>query len=227
MKINHTCIVCVGERKSMADATKLVSVTDSRAYPLECKFGHQTIVFLSDFKFQILFEIGLHAIKDGYYREAVSSFSAALERFYEHFTKTVLFRKEGADYLDKCWKLVSNQSERQLGAFIFLYLSEVGELPTILKSEDSGFRNSVIHKGKIPTKQEAITFGQKVSDLIMPKFEILLDNYWDQSLDMLFSQDLDLDPEHYGKPASSRDINAFLSTITKEKSVAEYVEELV
>ncbi|WP_214516260.1 hypothetical protein, partial [Aliivibrio fischeri] len=131
MKINHACVVCLDEGKAMADTMQLVDVIDSRVYPLKCADGHETLVFLSEYKFQVLFEVGLNAIKDGYYREAVSSFAAALERFYEHFIKTVLFRKEGSEQLENCWKMVSNQSERQLGAFIFLYLSEIGvEYPT-------------------------------------------------------------------------------------------------
>ncbi|TMX32021.1 hypothetical protein DA096_08935 [Vibrio rotiferianus] len=226
MKINQVCVVCLKEGKVGADIKQLVDVTSSRVYPLRCAYGHETLVYLSEFKFQILFEVGLNAIKDGYYREAVSSFTAALERFYEHFIKTVLFRKDGSEQLAKCWKLVSNQSERQLGAFIFLYLSEVGELPEVLSSDDSGFRNRVIHKGEIPTKAQALEFGQTIANLIVPKFAHLLDNYWDESCDMLFSEDQEIRKEDMGKPSSSRNITAFLSTKNQAETVEDYVSRL-
>jgi hypothetical protein len=53
--------------------------------------------------------------------------------------------------------MVSAQSERQLGAFIFLYIASFGELPTLL--DKAKFRNDVIHKGYLPDRDEAIDFG--------------------------------------------------------------------
>jgi hypothetical protein len=38
----------------------------------------------------VLFDIGANAVVDGYYREAITSFSASLERFYEYFLGALL-----------------------------------------------------------------------------------------------------------------------------------------
>lgn len=67
----------------------------------------------------MLSQIGANAIIDGYYREAVSSFSASLERFYE-FSVHVLMRHFGknSQQFKSAWRPISNQSERQLGAFV-------------------------------------------------------------------------------------------------------------
>ena len=40
---------------------------------------------MNNLKFELLFELGINALIDGYPREAVSSFASALERFYEFF----------------------------------------------------------------------------------------------------------------------------------------------
>lgn len=64
------------------------------------------------------------------------------------------------------WKHVSSQSERQLGAFIFLFTQHFKTQPELLSNDLVKLRNKVIHKGKIPTKDEAIEYGQKILELI-------------------------------------------------------------
>lgn len=226
MKINLVCGVCLFNKTPHYQCSKLIDVSDSRAYPFTCDAGHDTIVFLSDFKFQILFEIGVNAIVDGYYRESVSSFTSALERFYEHFIKTVLYRKDGSEHLGACWKKVSNQSERQLGAFIFLYLNELGELPEILSQSNTTFRNEVVHKGKIPTKEKAIGYGDAITKLILPVYKKLVDNYWDETCDLLFSADSEIKPEHQGRPTFSQNITAYLSNPDQTMNFEDYIKSL-
>ena len=115
----------------------------------------------------MLFEIGVHAIVDGYYREAISSFASSLERFYEFFIRVAQEHLCASDLPFKnCWKKVSKQSERQLGAFIFLWSAVFGDAPNLLANDQVELRNAVIHKGKIPTKGEAILYGNKVLQLL-------------------------------------------------------------
>jgi hypothetical protein len=98
---------------------------DDGRYEVTCPKGHTSITILQEQKFELLFDIGAYALIDGYYREAVSSFTSSLERFYEFFVASVLFENGiGEDVLTSTWKQVVNQSERQLGAFMFLYVRE-------------------------------------------------------------------------------------------------------
>lgn len=53
----------------------------------ECQKGHKNFVILQEERFETLFQIGANAIIDGYYREAVNSFTTSLERFYEFSIK--------------------------------------------------------------------------------------------------------------------------------------------
>lgn len=166
-------------RDNIVTASPIATVTfrDDGRYEVLCPQGHSSVTILQQQKFEVLFEIGAYAIIDGYYREAVSSFTSSLERFYEFFIKAVLLEKGLDTPLKECWKLVSNQSERQLGAFILLYTSEMEHPPTLLNNSRVAFRNEVTHKGKIPTREEAVAYGQAVLDVVRPVMKIVKETY--------------------------------------------------
>ena len=88
----------------------------------------------------------------------VAGIVASLERFLEFYS--VILTKQGvsSEEMEKNWKLVSNQSERQLGAFFFIYLIE-NETSIHLSNKHVSFRNKVIHKAYIPTYQEVMNYG--------------------------------------------------------------------
>jgi hypothetical protein len=174
MKILVTCAVCVrdlanapsiGGLKVLSWAT--VTTRDDGAYDLVCPRGHPYVATVHVEKYSLLFELGLHAILDGYHREAVSAFSAALERFYEYYIQIVCrTRNISQTKLLEAWKSVDAQSERQLGAFVFVYLLENGTAPSLLSSNMVKFRNRVIHKGFIPDEPEALRYGEAVLSLL-------------------------------------------------------------
>jgi hypothetical protein len=159
---------------------EIVEFQDDGRYEVTCPKGHKSVTILQEQKFEVLFDIGAYAIADGYYREAVSSFTASLERFYEFFIKAVLLHK-GIDQeiFQQAWKLVAAQSERQLGAFAFLYLREFGRPPSLLSSSKVEFRNKVIHQGKIPSRQEALDYGQAILDIVRPILKQAKEKYPD------------------------------------------------
>lgn len=159
MKVKFFCMECKVDVET--------NFTEEKVYQLKCVNGHEFKAFLQKEKFEILFQIGINAIEDGYFREAISSFAASLERFHEYYIK-IVYSHRGLSVVTP-WKEVSRYSERQLGAFIFLYFIENGQNPTLLNpNTDVPFRNNVIHKGVIPTKEKTIEFGQKVIDIIYP-----------------------------------------------------------
>ncbi|MBM4867551.1 hypothetical protein HYO49_13480 [Vibrio parahaemolyticus] len=178
MKLNISCFECHRQDlNSLFDHVEVV-LRDDGLYETICPNGHTELTVLSNVKFEVLFEIGAHAILDGYYREAISSFSSSLERFYEFFLK-VLMTEKGLEWesILNSWKSVSNQSERQLGAYIIMYTSELGEHPPLLKGKLVNLRNKVIHQGKIPTKDEVMEYGQAVLDVIRPVLKMINERY--------------------------------------------------
>jgi len=182
------CMKCLQELGRPSGEFARVEFRDDGKYDLTCSSGHATTTILQQQKFEVLFDIGAHAIIDGYYRESVSSFTASLERFYEFAINVFLLNSSGSDDVFKaCWKSVSNQSERQLGAFIFLWASKFGAMPALLPDNRVSFRNGVIHKGKIPTKEEAIDFGNSVLSVVRQNMLLLREKFENEVGDVVLN----------------------------------------
>jgi hypothetical protein len=142
-------------------------VRDDGCYEITCDAGHLARVALENVKFEILFELALNGLMDGYSREAVSSFTSSLERFYEFFWRVVCEHfGVPPDAVVETWKATSNQSERQLGLFITAHLLLTKRAPTMLTNTDVQFRNNVIHKGVVPNRDAAAEYGDAVQGLI-------------------------------------------------------------
>lgn len=174
MRLSIACSQCMIEDVASARPIATVEFRDDGRYEIACDKGHKSVTILQQQKFELLFDIGAYAILDGYYREAVSSFSSSLERFYEFFIKAVLLNNGiSEETVRETWKQVSKQSERQLGAFVIMHASEFGQPPILMSNNKVEFRNDVIHRGKIPARQEAVDYGQSVLDVLQPTLKQL------------------------------------------------------
>lgn len=158
-------------------------IPDDGVIKLTCNRGHKTAIIIQQEKFEILSAMAIKAIVDGYYRDAIASFAGSLERLYEFFVR-VTCRKNGINTstFAPAWKEMSNQSERQLGAFIGIYLVETGQSPQLLHQEQIKFRNAVIHKGKFPERDKTIKFGQSVLDCAVPILQRLKSESYSSAL---------------------------------------------
>ncbi|HEY9596348.1 MAG TPA: hypothetical protein V6D33_01600 [Cyanophyceae cyanobacterium] len=168
--------------------SRLCSVRDDGIYEFECPEGHRTVTVLRTPKHEVLFTIACNALVDGYLREAIASFAASLERFYEFAVRVICREKRIAqDKVEKCWKLVSKQSERQLGAFTMLWFVEMGDSPDLLPNKMVELRNQVIHQGKVPTYEDCIKFGQAVINVISPIESKMLHEFSNSHKDECFA----------------------------------------
>ena len=157
-----------------ADVDFEVELDNENIHEFICPKGHRTLTQLQEQKFQILFDLASMALNDGYTKEAVSSYSGALERFIEYYILVTSLRNSVTlEDFTKTWKQMANQSERQLGAYFILRLQE-GK-PTNWDEKKSSFRNNVTHKGYIPSADEAIDYGQYVLTFIRTTLEELND----------------------------------------------------
>jgi len=187
MRLLISCMQCFHEVGKPTEELHKVEFRDDGRYEITCTRGHETTTILQQQKFEVLFEIGAHAVLDGYYREAVSSFTSSLERFHEFSLRVFMESASKSDLLfQSCWKKVAAQSERQLGAFTFLWASNFGEPPELLSNAQVSFRNEVIHKGKIPTKDEAIQYGNSVLRAIRPKLAAMQERFAEEMLRVTF-----------------------------------------
>lgn len=175
MIVRLICPVCADKVKNKLLSSASIEVpvpvsriVDDGRYEVRCEAGHKGTVFLDNLKFELLFDMGLNALIDGYPREAVSSFASALERFYEFYWRVVMKHLSvPSDEMAEAWKPVANQSERQLGMYITAHLLLTRRKPILLNpNTDVRLRNNVIHKGYVPTHKEAVSFGDSVMNLI-------------------------------------------------------------
>lgn len=168
MKIPMTCFECFKLDKKPSTEFLWCELEDTGVYSVTCSRKHNTNVLLQNEKFEILFDQGGMALLEGYPRQAVSDFSSSLERFHEFCIRVFLAEKEvSTEKVKEIWKCVESQSERQLGAFFFIYLLTFDEHPPGFITNPnnySHFRNKVIHKGYIPKLAEARNFGRELFD---------------------------------------------------------------
>lgn len=167
MKAVAMCPTCLVEGGPSARPPPLSGELDDAGYiHVRCDKGHDGIVVYDARRYEVLIKSAARAYVDGYTNEVVAVMSAALERSYEFYIR-VSCRAKGVepDAVDKAWKNISSQSERQFGAFQFLFLIDQGEVfkldPTITET-----RNGVVHKGRIAREAEATDFAEKVYSVI-------------------------------------------------------------
>ncbi len=134
---------------------------DSGAVIATCPLGHRSLSMVQSTRHDVLFTSGTLAFLDGYYNEAVSTMAAALERAYEYFIRIAL-RGSGLDSLgiDDFWRGLGSQSERQFGAFLVLWrVHTKSRFPP--DDDERRFRNSIIHRGHLPSADETYQWASK------------------------------------------------------------------
>jgi hypothetical protein len=188
MKITLECTEClrlVREDGLQINPMFQVPLGEKTTYHATCPRGHSVRQLVENPKFELLFESGINALRDGYHREAVTSFAASLERFQEFLIRSHFMPADQSNVLPVAffdsWKVLSKQSERQLGAFQVLYLIEFNEsaplfdinfiksLGLILDKKGNDpvhFRNRIIHQGYIPQYEQAMAYGEAVNKYI-------------------------------------------------------------
>jgi hypothetical protein len=166
MRTNINCPECSKAAGGFA-VFHVETIREDGLYTGKCPNRHDLLVATQTLRHEMLFEIALNAIVDGYPREAISSFAASVERFFE-FSLRVLSRNRQVrpQIFDVVWRGVSKQSERQLGAFVFLYAVSFGEEPRILSNRMTELRNDVIHRGKLPDQKQVLEFGDAAHKVI-------------------------------------------------------------
>jgi hypothetical protein len=219
LKVPITCMKCLSEHGSPSYSFSTMEIGDDDKYELVCDKGHTTVTFLQTEKFEILFDMGAMAFLDGYNREAVSSLAASLERFYEWCVKVFLVHNN-LDFkeIEDTWKLVASQSERQLGAFYFLYLVEFKSAPERIPNRYIEFRNSVIHKGYIPKRQEVIEYGEFLLSYMFGILKVLKGSYQDSIMKIVFERSRRVHELYQGKiQISTMASQSILNLVSGEK----------
>lgn len=144
----------------------LGELDDNGMIHVTCDRGHIGVVLYNSRRYEVLVKSAARAALDGYTNEVVAVMYTALERMYEFYIR-VSSRAKGMPEatVEEAWKNVATQSERQFGAFQFLYMLDQSRTFKIDK-RITETRNSVIHRGKIVREVEALEFSENVYSVI-------------------------------------------------------------
>lgn len=173
MQFFLTCLKCQGELGRPSFEPIFAESFDARIIQFTCSRGHDCHALIQSPKFELLLESGASALSAGFTLEAVGAYAAALERFYEFSTKAInahLGMTEAT--FQKMFSQMAVQSERQFGAFMVSYALLTSEAFAI-NSKIPPFRNKVIHRGYIPTREEAFNYCSNVYDEILRVIRVL------------------------------------------------------
>jgi len=164
MRVKVPCAACINAADPKTYQLQIFDgeLNNEGYVNVACDKGHNSIVVYNSRRYELLLQSASSALLEGYANEAISTFGTALERCYEFYVRVVL-RSHGIapEQIEVAWKEVAAQSERQFGAFHFLRLLEHGE-PLRLDPDIPKIRNSVVHRGKIATTEEASQFGELI-----------------------------------------------------------------
>lgn len=227
LQLNLYCPVCLSELAKKGEVggvetlppifSNAHEVINSGIYHTHCEKGHDGIVVLRNLQFELLYELAIHAIADGYYRDAVASATASMERYFEFFIRVAhQIQKVDEDVIEKGWKRMSNMSERQLGAYISLYSVVLKETPQLLNDKQTAFRNRIIHKGEFPSKEESIEFVGVVYNLILNSLHKVIEHY-KEDVTIVFEKSL----PHYKEKAEENILEINHPTILSVVSLLE------
>lgn len=155
-----------------------VNLDNNQFYQFTCPEGHLNFAIQGNNKFEILYELGIQAFNDGYFREAVTNFASAVECFHEYCIMMFLTPKSLEEFsiAVENQKVIAKYSERQYGAFFILFIKFINFIPPVLDEKflkkhmlklsvnnPINFRNNIIHQGYIPTKEECISYAKITS----------------------------------------------------------------
>jgi len=218
MKVFISCMECQRQMGIPSFKYAEADINNDFYFVTTCESGHKTLTLLQEERFEVLFEFGCGALLDGYYRETVSSIAAAIERYHEFFIRVITIQNNlPMDKFHEVWKYISNQSERQLGAFYLMYLHEFKTVPPNFVERYAPFRNKVIHKGYIPTQGEARKYAEEAFNYIVYSLQILKNGY-SESIQQLISMNLQKVISTDNKlPISTMAINSIIGLISGEE----------
>lgn len=170
MKTIAACPDCIQEASKDGKQPKFNPIAgeldDNGIIHVTCDRGHSGVVLYNARRYEVLVRSAARAALDGYTNEVVAVMSSALERIYEFYIR-VSSRAKGTpqETVEAAWKNVAAQSERQFGAFQFLYMLDQSH-PFKLEPRITETRNKVVHRGKIVREAEALEFAESVYSVI-------------------------------------------------------------
>ncbi|MBX3126105.1 MAG: hypothetical protein KF718_05290 [Polyangiaceae bacterium] len=168
MRIPFPCLEC--DRDAGAPRQRVWAygeISDTGIHSVSCPNGHDSqyrLVF--EAPHELLLDVGALALLDGYLRECVSGFAAALEQSFEFFVEANLSARGVPAEEVRRLLSTNRRDQRRAGMISLCYLQETGRAFPFLQSKRAEFRNKVIHNASWPSREEVVDFARYVCDAL-------------------------------------------------------------
>jgi hypothetical protein len=184
----HATVTCRECSEAPTGSDFSFAIGDDATINAKCPAGHEVRGVVQNPKRELLFDLGMRALHDGYYREAIMNMASALESTCATFALAAARHAAGvpqntdaeelkmararSDTLHAWW---AKQSERQLGACVVAYAMLTGNVPDWQKQAEKNarVRNDVVHSGLVPTEAQARAYAEFAFDRIEHLVEVL------------------------------------------------------
>ncbi|NKD29749.1 hypothetical protein HED39_10570 [Enterococcus casseliflavus] len=169
MKMYFDCPTCL--RSDGIYPSIQIEYENKRDFILECSQGHKHYCYYSEFVYTNSFHEGLiYFIKEEYFSAFLSIYSSyeqfldmVVENFFIHFYEINGERLDYETFKNRCLKGILKNSDRKIAAYEMGYLAIFNEIAPNISGKLQQLRNSVVHRGHIPTKKN---------------LENLIEKYW-------------------------------------------------
>jgi hypothetical protein len=150
---------------------------DGPLYYLTCPSGHEERVLLGTPKHEILFQMGSYALLDENYWAAIAMFGSSLEEFWE-FAHQCIYAYQKVTPLPLPRVNEPGNKARFENAWREVFKPQPPGTrqypePPVLTKDQYEIRNQVMHRGHIPTKEEAVDLGNAVLTRVAPATDAL------------------------------------------------------
>lgn len=146
-----------------------VDFRDDGIYACVWPEGHKTITVCSTDHSEMLIEHAVYAFMDRDFRGVINYGASGVDAYLNsHIEILLLAAGKSLEEVASVVKLIDRQENRRWGAFWTLECQfGPGKLPE-LPRKSVEFRNDVVHKGIVPSEEQALDYLKAVCDFVAP-----------------------------------------------------------
>jgi hypothetical protein len=172
MQIPFVCDRCLTEG-GRGVVYAIAEINEDGLFEAQCEHGHAVRAVSERPNHEWLISAGAYAIGDGYYREAVLDFAAALESAFGFYVEASLFQAKLE--MEPIRELLrqNRQDQRRAGMVSLCYLRDTGRQFPYLHRKWVEFRNDTVHNGQWPIRAKAIEYAAHVCEAVLGLYEVL------------------------------------------------------
>ncbi len=172
MQIPLICPTCLkDEGRGVVYAP--AQVNEAGLFQANCEHGHTIKAVSERPNHEWLITAAAYAIGDGYHREAVLNFAAALESAFDFYVEASLLQANLEMEAVRELLRQNRQDQRRAGMVSVCYLRDTGKQFPYLQRKWIEFRNDIVHNGRWPTRETGLEYAAYICESVLGLYEAL------------------------------------------------------